>query len=107
LFKRDGISSQEDLDNIVAASGGAIDYLGEWHSHPCDVGPSNKDLSAMKWIANNPQYAVGTPILGLCIKRAFGEWEFELFRCIGGSLVPIPVRVVSQEILSAGFMSSM
>ncbi len=28
-----------------------LGYLGDWHSHPCDVGPSSKDIRALRAIA--------------------------------------------------------
>src|SRR5690242_2379953 len=45
-FKRDGEFSQWVLDETVAHSDGTQDYIGEWHSHPKDSGPSGKDFAS-------------------------------------------------------------
>jgi integrative and conjugative element protein (TIGR02256 family) len=74
-FKRDGKYSQEVLDDVVQGSEGMIDYLGEWHSHSQDMGPSILDMKSMLWIAKNPDYHVQTPILLLCIRERVGKWK--------------------------------
>lgn len=41
----------------------AVGYLGEWHSHPADVGPSTTDLATMKRLANDPDSGRRRPLL--------------------------------------------
>lgn len=74
-FTRDGEHSQQALESIVAASGGLADYTGEWHSHPENAGPSDRDRESMKEIARDPKYANASPILVLCIRSAAGNWS--------------------------------
>lgn len=85
-FKRDGENTQLMLDNIVAQSDGSYDYIGEWHSHPSNCGPSSKDIASLKWIAGNPKYAVTQPIMALCIKTSKDCWEFRVYLFDGKKL---------------------
>jgi integrative and conjugative element protein (TIGR02256 family) len=41
----------------------AIGYLGEWHSHPADVGPSATDLTTMRRLAADPDSGCPRPVL--------------------------------------------
>ena len=78
-FMRDGDYSQRVLDMIVAKSKGQCDYVGEWHSHPGQSGPSAQDIAAMSWIANNSRYAIDRPILGLCTCRSVDTWLLSFY----------------------------
>lgn len=40
-----------------------IGYLGEWHSHPADVGPSSLDLQSMSKIGADPDAGCAHPVL--------------------------------------------
>lgn len=40
-----------------------LGYIGDWHSHPADVGPSDTDLETMKQIARDPDAACPHPVL--------------------------------------------
>lgn len=85
-FKRDGDFSQDILDSYVDQSNGEYDYIGEWHSHPQNNGPSSKDVSSMAWIANNTDYEVQTPILALCIRSNHDKWYLRVFIFDEGTL---------------------
>lgn len=78
-FKRNGDYSQEVLDNTVAESGGLVDYIGEWHSHPLKSRSSLKDMMAMQWIANNKKYAIQYPVMGLCMREGAGSWQVRFY----------------------------
>lgn len=78
-FKRDGDYSQQVLDRIVAESKGERDYIGEWHSHPAQSGPSAQDVAAMSWIANNSRYAIDRPILVLCTCKSVDTWQLSFY----------------------------
>lgn len=80
-FKRDGEYSQNILDYIVADSRGRVDYIGEWHSHPVVSGPSQKDIVAMRWIANNRKYAIQHPVMGLCVRECNDSWQVRFYLC--------------------------
>jgi integrative and conjugative element protein (TIGR02256 family) len=79
LFKRDGEYSQRVLDGIVVETGGDLDYVGEWHSHPARFGPSARDVAAMRWIASNRKYAVKRPIMGLCFNECGDTWRLSFY----------------------------
>lgn len=79
-FRRDGEYSQEILDQIVADTKGAYDYIGEWHSHPLKAGPSIKDVEAMNWISRNTKYKVIQPILCLCIQEIKHTWRINIYQ---------------------------
>ena len=78
-FKRDGDYSQEILDSIVKQSGGTIDYIGEWHSHPYKSQPSNTDINSMKWIASHEDYAITEPTMLLCVCTGHNSWKIRCY----------------------------
>lgn len=81
-FIRDGDYSQERLNKYVKRTIGEFDYIGEWHSHPLDNGPSAKDLNSMIYILHDRKYAIKQPILGLSILESAGIWKISFFGCI-------------------------
>ncbi len=85
-FRRDGEYSQNVLDELVDNAQGEYDYIGEWHSHPANVGPSAKDFQSLRWIAQNNKYAVTNPILGICRKRTGNIWSLEFYVLRGRSV---------------------
>lgn len=88
-FKRDGNYSQTRLDIIVARSQGEYDYIGEWHSHPKRVGPSFRDRAAMRWIANNRNYATRYPIMGLYTLQSRNAWQLDFYVFDGQHLLSL------------------
>ena len=78
LFLRDGEYCQSELDKIFDQTNGMTDYLGEWHSHPFDIGPSRRDKYSLREISIDIRYAISNPLMGLCIKKGT-EWEFECY----------------------------
>lgn len=86
LFQRDGDYSQVVLDNIVVKSDGLNDYIGEWHSHPVRCSPSAKDRAAMRWVANNANYAASCPLMALCTHQSTGIWYLTFFVLENGCL---------------------
>lgn len=87
-FRRDGPFSQNYLDQSANQTSNQSDYLGEWHSHPRNVGPSKKDLASMVKIRTSPAYAIESPILGLSI--CLGSiWEFRCFDAYGRVLLSV------------------
>lgn len=53
-----------------------IGYLGEWHSHPADAGPSGKDISSMLELASDPLSQCSRPVL-LIARRTERGYEFD------------------------------
>lgn len=48
-----------------------LGYLGVWHSHPADVGPSSLDAQSMREIAADPTAGCERPVLIIARRRGF------------------------------------
>ncbi len=46
-----------------------LGYLGEWHSHPADIGPSHLDVQSMRKVAADPASGCKHPILMIARRR--------------------------------------
>lgn len=88
-FKRDGEYSQWVLDKTVARSDGTQDYIGEWHSHPMNSGPSGKDFASLRWIAQNPSYAVAQPVLAICRRQREDGWIMSFYVLDGLNIIKL------------------
>jgi integrative and conjugative element protein (TIGR02256 family) len=86
LFIRDGAYAQAMLEAAVEETDGRDDYLGEWHSHPFQQGPSIQDRESTQRISRNPNYNTPHPVLVLCRRWRRG-WRFEGYRWEGAELV--------------------
>jgi len=89
-FVRDGEFAQALLDEAVSSSDGHVDYLGEWHSHPAPVGPSNRDLASVEWISRNGRYASPQPLL-IVVTKTHVRWDLRAFFPDGQRLNPARV----------------
>jgi proteasome lid subunit RPN8/RPN11 len=49
-----------------------LGYLGEWHSHPADVGPSELDRESMRVIAADLSAGCAHPVLLIARRRGSG-----------------------------------
>ena len=49
-----------------------LGYLGEWHSHPADVGPSDLDAQSMRAIAADANAGCAHPVLLIARRRGSG-----------------------------------
>jgi proteasome lid subunit RPN8/RPN11 len=49
-----------------------LGYLGDWHSHPEDVGPSGTDITTMKQLAADPAAACPHPVLLIARRTGSG-----------------------------------
>jgi integrative and conjugative element protein (TIGR02256 family) len=90
-FTRDGRFAQQLLERNVEDSAGAVDYLGEWHSHPAAVGPSGRDAASIAWIAENALYDCSVPYLVVVIRER-PSWVFHAFAATDGRLVRVDIR---------------
>lgn len=62
-FEPDTAYTQIELERAWFASGGAITYLGDWHTHPWGpLRPSQPDLEAMRLIAETPSFQTPYPL---------------------------------------------
>lgn len=53
-----------------------LGYLGEWHSHPADQGPSGRDIASMLALAADPDAGCRRPVL-LIVRRTNGGYEID------------------------------
>lgn len=57
-----------------------LGYLGEWHSHPADVGPSAVDRRTMKRLARRTRFEP-SPVL-LVVRRAKDDYLLDLHQVV-------------------------
>ncbi|MGH2378620.1 MAG: hypothetical protein ACRDGT_09095 [Candidatus Limnocylindria bacterium] len=77
----------------MASSRGSEDYLGEWHSHPANVGASPRDRRSMIELGRNPDYRRSRPVL-IVLRRADGRlWVADAHQLIGRRLGRLAVEV--------------
>jgi proteasome lid subunit RPN8/RPN11 len=62
-----------------------VGYLGDWHSHPADVGPSQCDQTTMASIAADARAGCSRPLL-LVLRRAQAEYAIDARQWTGGAL---------------------
>ena len=67
-----------------------IGYLGEWHSHPANVGPSLKDKISMTRIAFNSKAACPHPLL-IVAKRNSAGYKLDINEWCRWRLRPLQV----------------
>lgn len=65
-----------------------LGYLGEWHSHPSDLGPSATDAMAMAAIAKDPAAGRREPLLILARYR-LGGFVLETYEFRAGAIRPV------------------
>jgi proteasome lid subunit RPN8/RPN11 len=53
-----------------------LGYLGDWHSHPSDVGPSETDIETMKVLAADRAAGCAHPVLVIA-RRARGGYRLD------------------------------
>lgn len=64
-FEIDAVYCQGYLNYIFDTTGGALSYLGEWHTHPLGYGLnlSSTDMLNMHHIAKDKSYKCSTPVV--------------------------------------------
>jgi proteasome lid subunit RPN8/RPN11 len=65
-----------------------LGYLGEWHSHPFDIGPSETDLASIRAIADDPNAGCARPVL-LIARRAAGGYVLDALQLNRRSIRPL------------------
>lgn len=69
-----------------------LGYLGDWHAHPADAGPSSTDLTTMSKLAAHPKAGCPRPLL--VIARHDGvDYDLDARQFVGVQLRPL--RVIS------------
>lgn len=73
-FERSAEEHGDELEGFFGDTGmdyGRFNYLGEWHSHPCDLPlPSGKDILSMRELLDEDPHI---PFAVLLICRAIGD----------------------------------
>lgn len=65
-YRRDAAAAARILrDQMRSDTTGLLGYLGEWHSHPLPVGPSELDRRAALWLAAEGGHEVALLVLAL------------------------------------------
>jgi Prokaryotic homologs of the JAB domain len=72
-----------------------LGYLGEWHSHPLDVGPSNADGDSIRAIGGDPSTGCARPLL-LIARRAGDGYHLDARQLDRGSLRPLDLIAAGQ-----------
>lgn len=65
-YRRDAATAARILhDQMRSDTTGLLGYLGEWHSHPLPVGPSELDQRAALWLAADGGHDLTLLVLSL------------------------------------------
>lgn len=96
-FERDGEYTQAELDSLATASGGAWDYVAEWHSHTALAGPSPRDVRSMEVISRLPGYDSPEPILLICCHTKRSEWHLMAYQLRQEGLVPVLIAFATTD----------
>ncbi|AMV19633.1 Mov34/MPN/PAD-1 family protein [Planctomyces sp. SH-PL14] len=64
------------VDKVQEMTGGQIEYVGEWHSHPagCPCLPSDDDLKVFSWLTENMDVAGLPALMGIAGDHGYTEW---------------------------------
>ena len=74
-----------------------IGYVGDWHAHPADIGPSETDLATMRRLAADVDAGCPRPVL-LIARRVGHEYRLDVWQFTGHTLRPL-------RVLAAGALS--
>lgn len=96
-FRRDGEHAQRLRDDIVRRTGGAVDYIGEWHSHPCDADASGKDRRSMHEISTDAEFAISDPVLIVLRYDRVQRWTAASHQVVDGRLAALRIEVAERS----------
>lgn len=86
-FIRAAHTAQSIVKDAWRASGGVVNYLGEWHSHPeDDPSPSPLDLSNWAMIMSNAQFEQSYLMFFIVGRVATRAWEMSKSGALAGPL---------------------
>jgi integrative and conjugative element protein (TIGR02256 family) len=78
-FQPDGRWQKQQIAERYAASGRALHYLGDWHSHPRGDGPSGLDRETARLIADTPKAYCSHPVFLIATWNR-SRWELRAYR---------------------------
>lgn len=96
-FTRDGDYAQLHVERHRRKSGGQLDYVAEWHSHPLPCAPSPTDATSMRAISRSSEYRCPIPLLVLCILMPSGTWEIRGYIYRSRRLHPAVLTIADAE----------
>jgi integrative and conjugative element protein (TIGR02256 family) len=68
------------IDALFAASGGSIEYLGDWHTHPGGMSyPSKTDIELLESIASSPESQCSRPLMCILSSKSNRVWSGKTF----------------------------
>ena len=76
LYIRGKRGLKPQVDKITEMTGGQLEYVGEWHSHPdnCACLPSEDDLKVFGWLTKNMDDAGLPALMGIAGQGGYTEW---------------------------------
>ncbi len=86
LYIRGSEGLQKTLSETFTASGGQIEYVGEWHSHPnhCSTLPSEDDLKVFTWLTEHMSDAGLPALMAIVGEHAGSSWFLGEMLMTGG-----------------------
>jgi integrative and conjugative element protein (TIGR02256 family) len=94
-FEPDGRWQKQRIAERYAASGCALHYLGDWHSHPKGDGPSGLDRSTARLIADTPNAYCSHPVFLIATWNG-ALWELLAYRWASRRFRRIVVQELSR-----------
>jgi integrative and conjugative element protein (TIGR02256 family) len=69
----------ERLEEVHQATGGMLQYVGEWHSHPdgCSTNPSGDDRKVFRWLVEHMQVDGIPPVMAIVGQGENIRWFVE------------------------------
>lgn len=76
----------KNVNQIFEASGGQVEYVGEWHSHPdgCQTLPSGDDLKVFTWLTEHMSDAGLPALMAIVGDRGGASWYLGEMLTTGG-----------------------
>jgi integrative and conjugative element protein (TIGR02256 family) len=84
----------QDIVRRARARDDRVGYLGDWHSHPADVGPSSTDLGSLRRIAARAIGMGNRPPIIVVVRRGKGGWGLDGRMALRWPFETRPVDVV-------------
>lgn len=67
----------QDLVRSARTVDPRLGYVGDWHSHPADVGPSSTDMRSLSGLARGARRFGDRPPVMIVVRRRKDEWAFD------------------------------
>ena len=76
LYIRGKRGLKPQVDKVQELTGGQLEYVGEWHSHPdgCACLPSDLDIEVFGWLTKNMDQAGLPALMGISGENHYTEW---------------------------------